>query len=55
MIQVSLRVNILLLSSTVLVALILARLLFIDAQARRYVDERLTADLPTSGAVAASF
>jgi class 3 adenylate cyclase len=45
MLRMSLRGKILLLSSTVLVALILAMLLFVDAQARRYADERLAAEL----------
>jgi class 3 adenylate cyclase len=45
MMRMSLRGKILLLSSAVLVALILAMLLFVDAQARRYADQRLAADL----------
>jgi class 3 adenylate cyclase len=45
MIRMSLRGKILLLSSAVLVALILAMLLYVGAQAKRYADERLGSDL----------
>ncbi len=45
MARISLRGKILLYSSSLLVALILAMLLFVDFQAKRYADERIAADL----------